>query len=288
MSEIIYLSTEDAYTHFKTAPHIPMMQNFEVYLRTGKTVNNVTRQQTIMAYYKNAIRQFGTSDKQTISRYVDYVRPLIEKHAPGLLPQKLCFLKLKKGTEWNFPFTLNNCIVLTSQAIKRAKSLLTTNPKEFMVILVHEMIHLHQKAHPTQYNLLYKRNYSMQQHPVKLSQSILQWVITNPDGFRPEWIIQYKSDRWFLPLLITDEHGEMREVLVSLKRELNGDYIDDGSEPVPISAYAPYSALYGIDKQLYHPHEITARLLSEYIIQDHVYITRLITPRYYKELLGLY
>jgi len=107
-----------------------------------------------------------------INWYCQLIAPYLERYAPALAKIKLNFVKVRKGTDWGFPFTLhktNNvndgCIVIPANNIKRGRMAMSTQNdqlvKEFMTTLVHEIVHLHQKRNYTMYSKLYKRHFGM-------------------------------------------------------------------------------------------------------------------------------
>lgn len=294
-TDIVYLSPELAFPHFKKAPHISLMNHFETTLRTGQSTTNLNRREVVLKYYRNALREFKQSDKQTLSAYFQLAKPFLEKFAPKLIPSRLCFIKLAKGTEWDFPFTLEGCIVLSEYIIRKAKNALKNNDKAkmttFTTTIVHELVHIHQKNNPRPYEVLYQRHYGMHKRRVMLSSALSEWIVTNPDGYNLEWVIPFNISgggmTWFLPLLITDYQGNMNEVLVKLKSKPGHSEFFDDNAIIPAHAFPLYTSLFGVNKQLYHPHEITARILSEYIVESHIYTTPTLTDKYYSDLISL-
>ena len=287
MIDIQYLLPEDGFEYFKHAPHIKLMNQAEIELRTQGSETSV------LTHYKKNLVEFNPEEMQAISWYVNALMPYLMKYARKLIPNKLCFVKLRKGTEWDYPFTLHkqhnsveSCIVLTEkkldQAIYGYKTQNDQLVKEYMNMLVHEMIHLHQKANVKLYSQIYQQCFGMRKHRVKLDQAVREQFLTNPDGYTYKWIIpfnleagSYKEPVWFLPALML-KGDQIREMLIQLKMNKFGRYCNDGMKFIPIEAYPTYQKLYGIRRQLYHPNEISAQLIADYIINGYKYETELL------------
>jgi len=291
---------EDGYKYFKHAPHMrsKQMTPYEISVRTGSASTKMLK------YYKHNIVEFTAKEKQTITWYVGQILPYLEKYARKLIPDKLCFLKLRQGVEFDFPFTLHKkhrpndgCIVLSEKQLQRAiYARRTAQPRltrEFMNTLVHEMVHLHQKCNQRFYDRIYKQYFSMHERSVKLSPEIRKYLVTNPDGYdNCRWVIKFDIEKnrptWFLPVLMFKPGTrEFAEMLIVLKMDRFGNLSNDGNKIMAISAFSLYTKLYGIPYQRYHPNEIMAHLVSDYIINGKIYDTELFIknhfyPNYFK------
>lgn len=170
------------------------------------------------------------------------------------------------------------------------------------LILCHELIHLLQRnteLYPGQqmiFNFIYtqiwgfkKINKSMVMFPHLEEQEFFN-SITNPDGYNFQWIIPVYNHKtnyqhWFLPMLSRNLQGDqLQGIMVELEEKSSGperymitkhwDTIDR------IKRYA--LQFYGLDKQLYHPNEISAQLIADYVVLNHIYSQTQDTFDYYK------
>lgn len=294
MLQIDYLSPKRAFKYFQQAPHIRMMHPYEISLRThGKTMD-------ILSFYRDNLLEFEPDQMQVLTWYCNAITPYIEKFAPKLMPQQIKFILLKEGTEWDFPFTLAKgrqvgAIVLTTKVIERARYGKETRNdqlvKEFMNILTHELVHIHQKQHQSLYDLMYQRHFGMREKNISLDQKLINHLITNPDGYQLKWAIPFdlkEGTVWFMPAMIVDKDNHMREVLLRLKTDYygTGRLYNDSLKMIPVEAFPLYTDLYGFKHQVYHPNEIAARLLSEYVILSHNYDSKsLASQRFYLDML---
>lgn len=196
-----------------------------------------------------------------------------------MLPSKIDFIKFKKGFEWNCPFTIGvDTIILSSTVMEDAiKGKAHSHFRERVLeILVHELVHLHQRREPDQYIHIYTDIFGFIRKHVNLTHDLSQYVVTNPDGHNYEWIMPFRINaetKFLLPVAIL-EQGAVTGVLVELTT-MNGQIFHNRNNTViPIAAYPLYNELFGVQQQLYHPNEIIAHLISQYIVQGHVYHTK--------------
>jgi hypothetical protein len=170
-------------------------------------------------------------------------------------------------------------------------------------ILCHELIHILQRnvklypGHKTLFDYIYKNIWGFQ--PITKSQIKFRHinedqifnVLTNPDGYNFEWIIPVfnhdtNREHLFAPLLSRNLDNKPIGILVELDEESN----PDGPSSYVVSKHWNYidqikryqNKFYGLEKQLYHPNEISAHLISGYIVLDTVHTDTQDTFEYYK------
>lgn len=303
--QIEYLSPQDAYGYFRSAPHMAQMNDREAAYRANLKITgscNCTKSY-MKYYYKTKLREFNTSEIQVLSWLVNVTVPILSSRSRKLIPEKIRFAKLESGVDWDFPFTLHKktdirdgCIVFTEKYLEQL--ILDKNQgrnlKEMQNTLVHEMVHLHQKANPYFYVGAYKKYFGMQMKHVELSPEILNQLVTNPDGYDYCWTISFYLQKGrqivtFLPVLILDCHNNLRGMLVELKKSNRTNMLtNNGGKMIPIDSFPIYKNLYGVQTQLYHPHEIMAQLIAEHVVNNRTYNTiQLQKTNFYSDLMKI-
>lgn len=226
-----------------------------------------------------ALLEFTDVEKQTIAWYFSILVPLLMKNGQQLLTDNIKFLKLKRGIEWDCPFSIGtNTIVLSEKILETATSgkCNSIDRERFCEVLTHELVHLHQRRHPNVYENIYTTIFGFIKRKVALSDNLAQYIVTNPDGPQYEWIMPFRLQaklKFMLPIAMINEVGTPSGVLVELTSNNGKLFHEISNTVIPINSYPLYYNLFGVKNQLYHPNEIIAHIISEYIVQGHMYHT---------------
>tara|TARA_B110000208_G_scaffold189789_1_gene252104 strand:- start:12 stop:842 length:831 start_codon:yes stop_codon:yes gene_type:complete len=199
--------------------------------------------------YINGIKKFYIYDKYKLNY-------LIYKTNKKLIK----FKKFKKDIEWNLikldsnidygmPFTLKNLIFIPD----------TLNIG--YTTLLHEQIHIHQRKHLKLYKKLYEnlgftklQDNTLYNEFIKRNNII---ILTNPDGLD---IYNYNINNIiYIPILII-QNNYPKEILINTNNtnNINEWKLDE----------IFYKNIYNINSSLYHPNEITAESICEYILNN--------------------
>jgi len=281
-----------------------------------------TLRNKIMYYYTSLVTDFTEYEKNVIRFYFKHLFNLLWKKAPGLIPKskRIGLIKLNEGVDWNYPYTINHSIILPTIFItslidiyRQFEDQISRTPIEVWnptrppydsidqktLVLCHELIHILQRnqhlypGHATIFNFIYTNIWGFK----RINKSQIKFshfneenffnVITNPDGYNYEWVIPVYNhdtnhDHWFLPLLSRGLDNKPIGILVEVMEKPHGNYLvtKHWNYVNDIKRYAV--KFYGLEKQLYHPNEISAHLISYYVILDHIYSNTQDTIDYYK------
>lgn len=273
----MFLCINEAQKEFDNTDYFNRMSNIEIKYRInilgipihesiGIDIRNI---------YKSNILNFSNTEKNTITYFHNISYKLFFKY-PKLLPKNIKYIKLKSGFEWNFPFTINNCIVFTETYISNLTNILIKFNKnntfinkwniispnyndinEYVTVFCHEFIHISQRMGLCKKNIenIYEIwGFSKNKQQKHFNHNLF---ITNPDGFN-EWNIIIDNILYYPMIIIYNNH--LKGVLVNEK-----GYIYDYNN-------SKYEKLfYGLKSQLYHPNEIFAILVSELIVNGKIY-----------------
>jgi len=141
------------------------------------------------------------------------------------------------------PFTIGlNTIVFPLAYLRLPKA---TQKK----ILIHELVHLHQRRDPEIYEAYYTNQLGFKRinSTVVLPAELKKRLMYNPDGPRYEWIWRNR----YIPLSIAHKTYLWDVITEHLK---------------PVEQIVEYANAFGTSRQLYHPNEIVAHQITDAII----------------------
>ena len=293
--KIKFLSVTDARNEILTNNYFNIIPEYEMKIRTKGYGRD---------YYYYSVKEFTLLEKALITSLCNIVSALFKDKARKLLPDfPICFIKMASGVDWNYPFTIGKCVVLTevtlSNYIKKCENTLMYNQKSSdqwnlyrvqsvemlncATTIAHEIIHIVQRnPTDTQYKEILKiyeqwgfrkitANYLVFDHQ-------LPYIpLTNPDGYNFNYIVEiYTEGKWyyFLPLLIFTPSGEggdraTKEILQELTPLNNGQFLLTKKWNYTEN-FIIYREKFPV-KQISHPNEIFATLVSEWLIKDTIY-----------------
>lgn len=266
-----------------------LLQPLEIYVRTHKAVPIQPLAQMrhqVLQHYCNSLLDFTPVEEKAITWYVKMVCQMMRQKANRILPKYWKFIKLRTALDWDFPYTLNDSIVLPETKVRGMVAAYCQRNPDFIVsyfkLLFHEAVHLHQKRHPGLYQKIYHDAWGFRcvkpQNIIYLPKYLNYWV-TNPDAMQIKWvipIIQSGTNQrvdWYLPLLILDPNNIQKQlgILIKLEKVYNEKIREYQYYTTPnyrtICSLKEYTEkFYGMDRQLYHPHEIMAHLITDYAV----------------------
>lgn len=310
MVVVIFPNKQQIENEFKTSSYTASIDFIQCYKRFGiHNVGNGT-QSVILKYYTDRCIIITEQQQYVLSWLTNIAINLISNKLPKLVDglNQIKFIQVRQGTDFNFPFTINNCIVLPQSTLTtfvtqfnnlssqqqqisyqvrnlhRPASELSAINKSVNTI-IHELIHIIQRYPqqcPTQhqlFNVIYTQLWGFK--AVRNQQII--WsnperrfpLVSNPDGFNFQWIIplfdyQQQIFEWVMPVLTLNPiTNKPIGILVKLQHNKTNDtytilpiweYIDK------VKQYT--DKFYGMQSQLYHPNEIIAHLIANYIVYD--------------------
>ena len=315
-----FLSISEAKTLIQNTSYFSQMSDGEIRARLqiagvanynqsnkNKSKSNNENLTLIKQLYLNSVSEYTPSEKTVMVQYFSMVMSLLKGKAPLLFPNtQICACKLSgaRKLDWNFPYTLNNCIVLPQQfvdlCVAQAKDLQQSLSQKSNTVwnlyrpqlagmlqpattIAHEILHIVQRYPTPQQSDLMSGIYSewkfKRLHPKNIKYHTTDardfLPVTNPDGVNYTWAVgiwYHNKVNWFAPLLILpDIEYNPTGVLLPLTIEYNGSLT--AGNFMTIESNGKYLEMFAeLDiNSLYHPNEIFATAVSEWLIQDKVY-----------------
>ena len=252
--------------------------------------------------YVDSFEDFDTIEQQTLELYFNKMKQQLEQKyssVPNITPMMIGLIKLNdrhRRLDWGFLYTLNNSIVVPtgyletlvtryhqmnlsfSDTLGPSSSGLPAQANLNLLLkgmgdLYHEAIHIVQRkaAHRSFFETMYKNFFGFKKAKIRGLQLLLAEkqaaLITNPDALNFEWITTITINgrhQAVAPTLVYKD--KLEEVLFFLEKSENsdGEYRLTGES---INLDASYrNRFFGLTRQLHHPNEISAQLLSDYMI----------------------
>jgi hypothetical protein len=299
---IEFLDKEQACSEFNQ--YTSLMQPAEIKTRSfGKATDNTEMHK----FYCDNIMEFTQRDRDTLIWFTKLANKTFDEKLSKLKPNHWRFIKLKSPVDWDYPFTLNDCIVLTSSKLKSMTYAIRHEDPDLLTyfnsILIHEAIHVYQKKHPQVFDSIYRQVWKfIKPDNLIIHPWYLERLITNPDtldsyyvfatappianpwrdAFNPEPVVplipseHFRKIKYYLPMLIMED-GKQKSILIRLKLRVDRNtgektYITTLEYRTTSSVPEYVNSFYGMDRQLYHPNEIIANLIADYAVLNRKYV----------------
>jgi hypothetical protein len=233
----------------------------EIYIKTGL---NIEKKNLVTYYIKNTL-EFNSNDKKTLYFYIDIIRKKYNTYRL-ITHTRWNFIKISYKLEKSMPFTLNNYIFLSDRVLKNFYNSMINNKNllKNCETLIHEKIHIIQRNNQKLFNTLYT-NYltSIYCNNLIITNYWNNKIMTNPDGLEIKWIYKF-NNKYYLPLLVIDKEG-LKERVITL-RQYKNSFITT-RESISIANFPLFND-YPSNISYYHPNEISAYIISRYIVNE--------------------
>jgi hypothetical protein len=261
--------------------------------------------QDMLKVYQNALLEFTQAEKDALQWYINMLGKIVKVNAPNFFTSTWKFIKLRKGIDWNYPYTIGDAIVLPQSLLdEMVQTRCNKNPTNslsgvegpiitnnvyanrtmnYIQILFHESVHICQRHNPSAFNKFYTNFWNF--NPIQPSQlkksAIYQNRVTNPDAITNiEWVISIvrpgtnRDTQWYYPMLhVNPKNGSRQGILVLLQQVQNtctglfDYYMTDKFELIDnVREYR--NKFYGVMRQLYDPNEIFANIMTDYVVAN--------------------
>ena len=237
--------------------------------------------------YQQAVKEFTSEDKTTLTWYVNQYSSIFKKSYPTLARTPWKFVKLDNYIEGSLPHTREDTIVLHDALVKQLTRARQQQGGQALVgigtVLVHELIHVAQRNDMKSFERVYQQ-WGFKRVAINTnSKWMLEQQLINPDGTNIEWIYPVKAEgkkMWILPVVTWSEGKQLkimpfdfRMTAITVKQSNNKWKIAEEENGRPqmkdLAAYNDYiNAFPGVNSH-YHPNEIIADMIVTMMIYDH-------------------
>ena len=211
----------------------------------------------------NRIKVFNSEQKTLLLFLLKKLENVLSKYSTEV--GDIEFILLEKGVYWDFPFTWGKTmIMLTPKIFEQSK-------ERILSILTHEWVHLQQRKNIKKFEKYYK-TLGFIKSKIEFG-ALSQYILRNPDADNYEW--SWRSDDGgplYAPIALLHK-CKFKSVLLEIADPYAASYGDDNQTILhSIEDIESYYTRFGTKRQLYHPNEITAHLISEYLIDKKKHI----------------
>jgi hypothetical protein len=211
--------------------------------------------------------------------------PVLRDNYPlfAKLPWK--FLKVSDQIEGGLPHTRGKYIVLPESA---CRGIAATESQQdqlgAMELLLHEQMHVFQRANPDLFDSLYTKQWGFEKAPfITGSTWLVEHHLANPDALDCRWVFPVRQEQgttWIWPLVVfCDGPGlkqmprDFRMLGIHLAKTDTGFRVEEKNDGRPIAEdlmkIGPYRGVFPLTTNIYHPHEASAALFATLVIVDH-------------------
>jgi hypothetical protein len=225
----------------------------ELYNKCLDAFDTITssEQDTVTKFFYNLLEQLKSRNQS----YYRYITKWLNT---------ISFAKAKPWLEDGMPHTLKQTVIMDADWFK--------NPREST--FVHELAHVHQRAHPFEFEDLYSElGYIYYAEDIKGLEYVYELNRNNPDGISKNWIWHDKitGNHWWIGAIFNNVlPSSLTDVkLVGLKLETSpdGTFYYLKQEPTPLAKVPNFDKIFGANPNNYHPNEMSAKF-SEWFLDD--------------------
>jgi len=275
------------------------LQPMEMAAKTGARLTAKTlagQRDETRRRYRESVREFTAAERDTIRWYLSAIQPKLAAAYPALAATPWRFIKVTDSIEGGLPHTRGGNIVLSQGALDGLRRMRTEEPAAKALfsageLLVHELIHVHQRIQPDRYAALYREHWGfVKARRIKATAWMQAHQLMNPDGSDVTWIYPLRRNgavRWILPLVAFAEGAEpkrmphdMRMIAVTVQGGDGRFRVTAGGDGTEALAKVPeYAERFIGISSIYHPNEIAADYASTLFVLDEMFPEELFAER---------
>ncbi|MGA2256270.1 MAG: hypothetical protein ABSG53_16600 [Thermoguttaceae bacterium] len=267
------------------------MQPMEMEAKTGQPLKGATladKRAECRHRYEAAVREFTAEEKAAIRGLAALVDPAIRNNYPQFADMPWSFLKVASHIEAGFPHTRGKHIVLSESVCRwmlgeQARLGGRRVPLDKMELLLHEEMHVFQRAHEELFDSLYIGQWGfLRAKSIVACPWIVAHQLLNPDAVDCPWvfpILHPDGTKYIWPLCsFGDGHGPKRMQsdfsMLALYVTPSGDgfRVQQSADGRPkyseLLSVRAYREVFPQSTNIYHPHEAAADLFAKLVVFD--------------------
>ena len=267
------------------------LQPMEMEAKTGQPLPAATlveQRAECRRRYQAAVREFTENEKAAIRRVVALIDPAVRKNYPQFADTPWNFLKVSSNLEAAFPHTRGKHIVLHLGVClwmlgDRAPGSGRHVPLDKMELLLHEQMHVFQRAHAELFDSLYVGQWGfIRAKTIAACPWIVEHQLLNPDAVDCPWvfpILRPDGTRYVWPLFSFDDgpgpkrmQSDASMLAFHVTRAGDGFRVQQSADGRPkyseLLSVRAYREVFPQSTNIYHPHEAAADLFAKLVLFD--------------------
>ena len=267
------------------------LQPMEMEAKSGRPLAAATLVQQRTEFrrrYQAGVRGFSDEEKTGIRNVVAIVDRAVRQNYPRYADTPWNFLKVTDNIEGGFPHTRGKYIIFCESvcrwlAAERGGPAGRRVPLDKMELLLHEQMHVFQRAHAEEFDSLYAGLWGLiRAKAIATCPWIVEHQLVNPDAIDCPWVFPIRRPdgiRYIWPLCsLPDGPGpkhmrtDFSQMAFYVTPVGDGFRVEQSSDGRP--KYAPllsvraYCDVFPLSTNIYHPHEAAADLFAKLVLFD--------------------
>jgi hypothetical protein len=273
------------------AAYFDRMQPMEMAAKTGQPLTAAAlddQRAECRRRYQAAVGQFSEEEKAAIRSLVALMDPAVRENYPQFAQTPWNFLKVSNAIEAGFPHTRGKHIVFAENVCRQilggqARRQGQRTPLAKMELLLHEQMHVFQRAHAERFDSLYKEQWGfVRAKTIASCPWIVEHQLLNPDAVDCPWvfpILRPDGTKYIWPLCsFSDRRGPKRMqtdlsmLAFYVTPDGDGFRVQQSADRRPVYSellsVRAYCEVFPESANIYHPHEAAADLFAKLVIFD--------------------
>jgi hypothetical protein len=264
--------------------------------------------------YRAGAGQFTEPEQAALRALVAKIQPAVHDDYPAFAQTPWSFLKVADRIEGGLPHTRGPHIILSERA---CRGLCSPGPRgspdrSALATLLHEQMHVFQRAHPQRFDSLYTRQWRfLKADSITGCPWLVEHHLANPDALDCRWVFPIRQPwgtRYIWPLVVfgdgpgagAGQNAEetSRPVLKGMPQDFQmlaievektdgGFRVRQQSDGRPVAedllGVRPYREVFSPTTNIYHPHEASADLFAMLVVWDHFVPKGVISEQHRKQ-----
>lgn len=281
-------SAEAAIVADSLVSYFTRLPSWEMIVKTGRAAvlnpGEMTDKDCREAFSKG-VREFTEEDKEIITRYVAVIDSFMPVEFPALAAIPWSFILLCDSLEAGFPDTRDGHVILSEKFLRALNEWKDKQSSMFFVgleVLIHEKVHVLQRINPAKFEQFYLNTWGFRKVAIpKLHDLIQERILVDPDAPSHEWVINLSPNKsnFILPAVILKDNrlgmGEnVQRIGISIDSTKKGflPRMNKSGRPEfrDLNSVSQYRKKFPLSEHDYHPHELSADLVSKYLVRKFV------------------
>ena len=267
------------------------LQPMEMQAKTGEPLPAGTLAQQraeCRRRYQAAVGEFSGQEKAAIRSVVELIDPAVRRDYPLYADTPWNFLKVADNIEGSFSHTRGKHIILAESVCRRlfgSQALAGGRrvPLDKMELLLHEQMHVFQRAHAEMFDSLYTGQWGfIKAKTIATCPWIVEHQLLNPDAVDCPWVFPIRrpeGTQYLWPLCSLSDGPGPKQMQTAFSRlaiyvtpagdgyrvEQSPDGRPEYSELMSVRAYRE---VFPQSTNIYHPHEAAADLFAKLVLFD--------------------